>query len=83
MMKLELELEPASNNGEYNGDRPKYVFQPAVLGQYVNLVITETSYRSRQPKSGPAPFASFEDLSDFLGVRDQSELLRSLSPLID
>ena len=82
MMKLELELEPAPNNGEYNGDGAKYVLQPAEGDNWLNLVITETSYRSRQPKSGPAPFASFEDLSDFLGVRDQSELLRSFSPLI-
>ena len=82
MMKLELELEPASNNGEYNGDGAKYVLQPAEADNWLNLVITETSYRSRQPKSGPAPFASFEDLSDFLGARDQSELLRSFSPLI-
>lgn len=26
-----------------------------------------SSYKSRQPKAGPAPFASFEDLSDCLG----------------
>jgi len=27
MMKLELELETAANNGEYNGDRPKDLIQ--------------------------------------------------------
>ena len=31
------------------------------------LIFSECSYKSRQPKGGPAPFASFEDLSDYLG----------------
>ena len=31
------------------------------------LLFSECSYKSRQPKGGPAPFASFEDLSDYLG----------------
>ena len=41
-----------------------------VPGRHVQTLLlsyTESSYKSRQPKSGPAPFASFEDLSDFLG----------------
>ena len=31
------------------------------------FIISGCSYKSRQPKAGPAPFASFEDLSDCLG----------------
>ena len=31
------------------------------------LQFSECSYKSRQPRGGPAPFASFEDLSDYLG----------------
>ena len=31
------------------------------------FTFSECSYKSRQPRGGPAPFASFEDLSDYLG----------------
>lgn len=35
------------------------------------LQFSECSYKSRQPRGGPAPFASFEDLSDYLGEKQK------------
>jgi len=34
-----------------------------------------SSYKSRQPKAGPAPFASFEDLSDCLEDSSPEEIV--------